>query len=176
MLVYLVLDRRPYTPFDAHYLPARHLLPSRVSEPTAYRDDPRDPPDRTALCVEIPCWPGDDVWNAPDGALARRAADDLVRAGLPDPRPVEVHVERLPSVYPVLTPAALGALSRAERALSLSRHVTVLGRQGLQTPDNTHHVLQMGIAAARCVGDDGTFDHDAWQHARASFRSFTVPD
>jgi protoporphyrinogen oxidase len=175
-LVYLVLDRRPYTPFDAHYLPARHLLPSRVSEPLAYRDDPADPTDRTVLCVEVPCWPGDDVWSAPDDALARRVTDDLVRAGLPDPRPVGVHVERLPSVYPVVTPASLGALSRAERALTLSRRVTVLGRQGLQTPDNTHHVLQMGIAAARCVGDDGTFDHAVWAEARASFRDFTVPD
>jgi len=176
VLVYLVLDRRPYTPFDAHYLPARHVLPSRVSEPTAYRDDPADPADRTVLCAEIPCWPGDDVWQADAAALARRVADDLVRCGLPDPRPVSVHVERLPSVYPVLTPAAVGAQALAERALSRSARVTVLGRQGFQTPDNTHHVLQMGFEAARCVRDDGTFDHAGWAAAREGFRAFTVPD
>jgi protoporphyrinogen oxidase len=176
VLVYLVLDRRPYTAFDAHYVPALHLLPSRVSEPTTYRDDPDDPADRTVLCAEVPCWPGDEVWQATPEALARRVGDDLVRAGLPDPRPVAVHVERLPSVYPVVTPAALGALSRAERALTLSSRVTVLGRQGLQTPDNTHHVLQMGIEAARCVRPDGTFDHAAWSAAREGFRSFVVPD
>jgi hypothetical protein len=87
-----------------------------------------------------------------------------------------VHVERLPSVYPVLTSQALASQARAERAMTLSRRVTVLGRQGLATPDNTHHVLQMGIEAARCVRSDGTVDADAWARARESFRAFVVED
>ena len=176
VLVYLVLDRRPYTTHDAHYLPDRHVLPTRVSEPTNYRDSADDPADRTVLCAEIPCWPGDDVWTATPEALAARVADDLVRSGLPDPRHVDVHIERLPSVYPVMTSQALGALARAERALTLSRRVTVLGRQGLATPDNTHHVLEMGVQSARCVRSDGTFDHEAWAAARDGFRAFVVAD
>jgi len=95
---------------------------------------------------------------------------------LPDPRHVDVHIERLPSVYPVMTSQALGALARAERALTLSRRVTVLGRQGLATPDNTHHVLEMGVQSARCVRSDGTFDHEAWAAARDGFRAFVVAD
>jgi protoporphyrinogen oxidase len=176
VLVYLVLPRRPYTPFDAHYLPERHVLPTRVSEPTNYRDNPDDPVDRTVLCAEVPCWEGDDIWTAPAEALGARVADDLVRSGLPDPRHVDVHVERLPSVYPVMTPASLAMLSRTERALTLSSRVTVLGRQGLHTPDNTHHVLQMGIEAARCVRPDGTLDQGAWGRAREGFRDFVVDD
>ena len=176
VLVYLVLDRRPYTTFDAHYLPDRHVLPTRVSEPTNYRDSADDPTDRTVLCAEIPCWPGDDVWTADAAALAERVADDLVRSGLPDPRPIDVHVERLPSVYPVMTPQSLGALARSERALSMSKRVTVLGRQGLATPDDSHHVLQMGVQAARCVRPDGSFDHAAWADARAGFRAYVVED
>jgi protoporphyrinogen oxidase len=176
VLVYLVLDRRPYTPYDAHYLPDLQVLPTRVSEPTNYRDNPDDPPDRTVLCAEIPCTVGDDVWQAPAEALAQRVADDLVRCDLPDPAPVEVHVERLPSVYPVMTPQALGAATRAERALTLSSRVTVLGRQGLFTMDNSHHVLEMGIAAARAVRSDGTYDRAAWNAARERFRTFVVED
>lgn len=176
VLVYLVLDRRPYTPFDAHYLPDRNVLPSRLSEPTNYRDSPDDPTDRTVLCAELPCWAGDEVWTASDAALGARVADDLVRSGLPDPRHVAVHVERLPSVYPVLTPQSLGALARAERALTMSGRVTVLGRQGLATPDNTHHVLEMGVQAARSVRPDGTFDHAAWAAAREGFRAYVVED
>lgn len=174
VLVYLVLDRRPYTSHDAHHLPDRQVLPTRVSEPTNYRDSPDDPTDRTVLCAEIPCWEGDDVWSATPDALAARVADDLVRSGLPDPRHVDVHVERLPSVHPVMTSASLGALARAERALTMSRRVTVLGRQGLSTPDNTHHVLEMGVQSARCVRPDGTFDHAAWADAREAFRTFVV--
>ncbi|HAS09131.1 MAG TPA: FAD-dependent oxidoreductase [Acidimicrobiaceae bacterium] len=176
VLVYLVLDRRPYTAFDAHYLPDRNVLLSRLSEPTNYRDSAEDPTDRTVLCAEIPCWQGDDVWSAGDDALGARVADDLVRSGLPDPRHVAVHVERLPSVYPVMTPQSLGALARAERALTMSTRVTVLGRQGLATPDNTHHVLEMGVRSARCVRPDGTFDHAAWAEAREGFRSYVVED
>ncbi len=176
VLVYLVLDRRPYTPFDAHYLPERHVLPTRLSEPTNYRDDPDDPLDRTVLCAEIPCWRDDDVWRASSADLGRRVADDLVRVGLPDPRPVEVHVERLPAVYPVMTPQTLADLDRAEQAMARSHRVTVLGRQGLFTPDNTHHVLQMGVQAAECVRDDGSFDHAAWAVAREGFRDYVVED
>ena len=125
VLVYLVLDRRPYTPFGVHHLPDRNVLLTRLSEPTNQRDSAADPTDRTVLCAEIPCWAGDEVWTASADALGVRVADDLVRSGLPDPRHVEVHVERLPSVLPVLTPQSLGALARAARALTMSARVTV---------------------------------------------------
>ncbi len=176
VLVYLVLDRRPYTPFDAHYLPERHVLPTRLSEPTNYRDRAADPRGRTVLCAEIPCWPGDEVHTAPADALATRVADDLVRCGLPDPRPVGVHVERLGSVYPVLTPEALAAQDELEARLATVARLTVLGRQGLATPDNTHHVLQMGLAAAGTVRPDGVVDAAAWREARDGFRAFVVED
>lgn len=176
VLVYLTLDRRPYTTFDAHYFPERAVLPSRLSEPMNYRDDPSDPLDRTVLCAEIPCWPGDAVWRATDADLALRVADDLVRSGLPDPAYVAVETIRLPSVYPVMTPEALATMDRAEGLLDRSARVTVLGRQGLFTPDNTHHVLEMGLRAARCVDDEGRFDRAAWRHARAAFRDFVVED
>ena len=176
VLVYLTLDRRPYTEFDAHYLPERGVLPTRVSEPTNYRTDPADPPDRTVLCAELPCWEGDDTWGATDADLGLRVADDLVRSGLPAPHVVAVHTVRLPSVYPVMTPEALAAVDRAEQALAASRRVTVLGRQGLFTPDNTHHVLDMGFAAASCVTDDGELDRARWDAERDRFRTFVVED
>lgn len=176
VLVYLTVDGRPYTDHDAHYLPEPTVLPTRVSEPANYRAAGTDPVDRTVLCAEIPCWPDDAVWRSSNVALGQRVVDDLVRSGLPDPRVRAVDVLRLPSVYPVMTPDAMAALDRAERALDVSRRVTVLGRQGLATPDNTHHMLQMGFAAAACVGADGAFDRAAWRSARDGFRDFVVED
>lgn len=176
VLVYLVLDRRPYTRFDAHVLPDRQVLLSRVSEPTNYRDSAEDPTDRTVLCAEIPCWAGDEIWTATPEALGARVADDLVRSGLPDPRHVAVHVERLPSVHPVPTSRSLAARARAERALTLSKRVTVLGRQGLATPDGTHHLLEAGVHAARCVRPDGTFDREAWAAVREGLPDYVVED
>lgn len=176
VLVYLTLDRRPYTEFDAHYLPERHLLATRISEPMNYRRNPSDPVDRTVLCAEVPCWLDDGTWRASDQDLGLRIADDLVRCGLPDPGVVGVDTVRLPSVYPVMTDDALRRLDRAEQAMSGSERVTVLGRQGLFTPDNTHHVIDMGLAAADSVSADGSFDHVGWQRRRAGFRQFVVED
>ena len=176
VLVYLTIDRRPYTPYDAHYLPERHVLPTRVSEPMNYRDRADDPRDRTVLCAEIPCWEGDSTWRASDVDLGLRVADDLVRSGLPAPRAVAVETRRLPSVYPVMTTEAIDALARTERALERVPRVTVLGRQGLFTPDNSDQVMEMGLRAARCVLDDGSLDQSAWRQARDDFRRFVVQD
>ena len=150
VLVYLVLDRRPYTTFDAHYLPDRH----RAADPGLGADEPpgqrrRTRPTARSCAPSSRAGEGDDVWTAPRRLRSRlRVADDLVRSGLPDPRPVEVHVERLASVHPVMTPQSLAALARAERALTLSRRVTVLGRPG------PRHVGQHAprAAAGRGVG------------------------
>jgi len=50
------------------------------------------------------------------------------------------------------------------------------GRQGLFTPDNTHHALAMGWAAAGALGPDGSFATDRWLAARDGFRGFVVED
>ena len=86
VLVYLTVAGRPYTPYDAHYLPERTVLPTRVSEPANYRTSAADPPDRTVLCAEIPCWRDDAVWRADNAQLgARRRRPHPLRA--PGPRP-----------------------------------------------------------------------------------------
>jgi len=160
LVVHLVPGGRLDLDGDVHHVPARNLLPARLSVAA--------PGDRPALRAEIPCWPGDETWSSPDGALARRVADDLVRMGLPDPSPVDVHVERLPSVEHAVTSRALAAVARAERALSLSRRVTVVGGDGLHPSDDLGHALRLGRSAAACVRADGTFDHQAWTSVRAS--------
>lgn len=179
VLVYLVLDRRPYTDFDAHYLPGPGIV-SRCSEPTRYRDDPDDPTDRTVLCAEVPCWAtGEDPrWTATDEELADRVVDELVGLGLPDPRPVvEVATVRLPRVYPVVRAGEERALAEvAGWARSLEPRVVTFGRQGLVVGDNTHHVLAMGRAAAACVGADGVWDALGWQRSLEAFAAHVVED
>ena len=67
-----------------------------------------------------------------------------------------VAVRRQARVYPVLRSAP----TARDTALAWSDTldgVTVLGRQGLHVADNLHHVLDMALAAAGCLGtgDDG---------------------
>jgi protoporphyrinogen oxidase len=175
VLLYLVLDRAQWTEYDAHYFPGPEVLASRLSEPRNYRDNPDDPRDRTVLCAEIPCWVGDDVWRSADPDLATRLSRELVGAGLPPARPVEVASRRLPHVYPVYRPGFADDLAALERWATTAGVVT-FGRQGLFTPDNTHHALAMGWAAADALRSDGTFDQARWRRARDGFMSFVVED
>ena len=177
LLVYLVLDRPQYTSFDAHYLPGLDARVSRLSEPKNYRDGD-DPADRTVLCAEIPCWRDDELWNSSNRRLGDIAAADLVSVGLPAPSPVAVEVRRLPSVYPVYETASADARATVRdwtRVLARDR-VVLLGRQGLSVPDNIHHVLAMGDAAAASVRGDGTLDVASWHRYLDGFSGHVVQD
>ena len=178
LLVYLVLDQPRWTEFDAHYLPDPRHPVARLSEPKNYRESVDDPPGTTVLCAEVACWEGDELWSASAAELGRTVAEALAAEGLPPVEPVDVEVVRLPRVYPLFEPGYAWKLARVEAWLAAAAgdRVVTLGRQGLFVPDNTHHVLAMGRAAAGCLREDGTLDSRAWAEARASFRAFVVED
>ena len=175
ILVYLVVDRSPYTPFDAHYLPGPETAISRLSEPRNYRDGD-DPAGVTVLCAEIPCWVGDDVWNADATDLGWRVAADLTACGLPAVDPVDVEVRRIPSVYPVYERATREARATVAEWLPTIDRVLSFGRQGLGVPDNLHHVLAMGRDAVAAIGPDGSIDQRRWAAALARFAAHVVED
>lgn len=175
-LVYLVVDRRQYSEYDAHYLPAVDVLMSRLSEPQNYRTDPGARQDHTVLCAEVPCSVGDATWNASDADLGARVREAVVRSGLPPVAVGPVVVRRLPKVYPALTPGYETDLDAVEAWVGSQSRIVGFGRQALFAPDNTHHVLAMGAAAADCLGPDGQFDEVAWAAHRAAFRANVVED
>ncbi|MEL6894214.1 MAG: FAD-dependent oxidoreductase, partial [Actinomycetota bacterium] len=175
VLVYLVFEGDPVTEFDAHYLPGPDEFATRVSEPRNYRDGP-DPDDVTVLCAEVPCIVGDDVWNAEADSLAEQVLDDLQRLGVTDRRHVSAEVARLPHVYPIIGPDDVEALDTAQRWAHDLPGVSVFGRQGLTVADNLHHVMDMGLAAASRLGEDGTWDDAAWRGDLQLFATHVVED
>ena len=176
VLVYLVVEGDRYTPFDAHYLPGAGSRVTRLSEPKNYRSNPRDPAGRTVLCAELPCWPSEAVWVRGDGELSGIVAGELDALGLPPIELIDVEVRRLRSVYPVYERATAPA-RRVIEAWARSLHrVVSLGRQGLGVPDNLHHVLAMGDAAAAALGAGGTFDRVAWSGDLDRFAAHVVED
>lgn len=178
VLAYLVLDRPRWTEFDAHYFPDLDVPLARLSEPKNYRDDPSDPRDVTVLCAEIPCTVGDEVWTATPDELGSRVAEALLRMGLPDATPTAVEVRRLPRVYPLYRPGFEWDLATVELWLDEQPRIATLGRQGLFVPDNTHHALAMGWAAADAARSDPSdpWDVEAWATAREHFRTHVVED
>jgi protoporphyrinogen oxidase len=175
VLVYLVLEGGRYTPFDAHYLPEPFTPVTRISEPANYRDGD-DPPDRTVLCAEIPCAPGDALFTAGDAALAALVTRALGRAGLPAPRVREVAVRRLPQAYPVYRRGFEEHLARLDAWAAAQPALLSFGRLGLFVHDNAHHALAMAWAAADALGPAGAFDGRAWAAARARFAEHVVED
>ncbi|HEX6257732.1 MAG TPA: FAD-dependent oxidoreductase [Euzebyales bacterium] len=175
LLIYLVLGRDRFTPYDAHYLPETWTPVTRLSEPRNYRDGP-DPPGRTVLCAELPCAPDDTWWSRSDEHLARVVADTCQQAGLERPEPVAVVVHRRRRAYPVATTDSIGRLARLEAWLATQPDLLTLGRQGLFAHDNTHHALAMAWAAADAVGSGGHLDREAWNRARERFRAHVVED
>ena len=177
VLAYLVVGRDRFTPFDAHYFPGPETVVSRLSEPKNYRDGD-DPPGRTVLCAEIPCWPGDELWQCSGDRIGELVAAELARAGLRIPELEELEVRRLPAVYPVYETATMGARAAVDswvRSL-VSARIVSLGRHGLGVLDNLHHVLVMGEAAAQALGPDGAVDPVAWDQSLDGFASHVVED
>jgi protoporphyrinogen oxidase len=175
ILVYLVVERDRWTPFDAHYLPSLATPVSRVSEPKGYRDGD-DPVGRTVLCAELPASPGDEHWAADDDALARRVVADLTAVGLPPVEPSAVVVRRLPAAYPVYDLGWDHALGAVERWIECRPGITSFGRHGLHAHDNTHHALASARALVDCLRPDGTIDPVRWRAARATFATHVVED
>ena len=175
LLVYVVIERPRYTPFDAHYLPGGTTPVTRVSEPKNYRDGD-DPPHTTVLCAEIPCDPGDALWASGDAELGAVVADGLVEAGLPRPPIAEVEVVRLRHAYPILRTGFEARLARLDAWAAAQPSLLTLGRQGLFVHDNAHHALAMAWAAVDCLRPDGGFDADGWAAARRRFATHVVED
>ncbi len=115
-LVYLVVPRPRYTPFDAHYLPGGATPVTRVSEPRNYRDG--DEPDGLHGAVRrdpVLGRRGRSSRRRPR-TLGRVAVTGLAEAGLPRPEVAAVEAARLRHAYPVLRAGVERPPGRARRA------------------------------------------------------------
>lgn len=176
VLVYVVhRGPRPWSRYDAHYLPDPATPITRISEPANYRDSADDPADRTVLCCEIPCDAGDERWTADDAGLADLVVDTAARLGLPPVRVGGVHVRRLRVVYPVYELGYAEHLRGLDAWAAELPNVTTFGRLGLFVHDNTHHALAMAYAAADALRG-GRWDAGAWSAARDRFAEHVVED
>ena len=174
VLVYLVLPVERFTSFDAHYVPGAEARFARVSEPKNYRDGP-DPQDRSVLCAEIPCAVGDDMWNASDHELAQVVVAGIAALGLPAARFGEVATRRIARAYPVYSLGFEHDFATVDDALTAMPRLLTFGRQGLFAHDNTHHAMNMAVAAAGAVTDEG-LDSSRWSAARSEFAAHVVED
>ena len=175
VLLYLVHSGRPWTSFDAHYLPGPGTPITRISEPANYRDSAADPAGRTVLCCELPCAAGDTWWTASETDLVDVAARTFAEHGLPPLRLEGVDVRRLRHVYPVYATGYAEHLTRLDTWADALPRVTTFGRLGLFAHDNTHHAIAMAYDAVDALRDC-VVDPRAWSAARRRFADHVVED
>jgi protoporphyrinogen oxidase len=174
VLVYLVLPGRRYTPFDAHYFPGAGIPVSRLSEPRNYSHAGM-PPDRTGLCVELPCEVGGREWSMTDDEAAASVISCLSGSPLPPVHPIRHWTVRLQSAYPVYARGFEAGLALVSDWIRSMPGLVAIGRQGLFAHDNLHHAVETGFGAASCLGPDG-WDSARWDSLLEGFSRHCVSD
>ncbi|MCK6448003.1 MAG: FAD-dependent oxidoreductase [Planctomycetes bacterium] len=151
VFVYLEVAKPSVVPDHWVYLPSNELTIHRISEFKNFSDSAA-PGDRTVICCEITCRPGDERWQLGLAEAARIAEADLVSIGLLAPGEARgLDLAKLEYAYPVYDlgyKQNLMALKPAYKELT-NFHTT--GRQGLYRYNNMDHSIAMGRKVARTV-------------------------
>ncbi len=176
-MIFCILEVKSsqYTPYDAHYFPGADICFSRLSEPENYSMAEK-PASRTGLCFEIPCSDEDDIWRLGNDDILDMVLNDLRKTDLPKPEIAEFTIRRKKNVYPVYDHDFSSRLEIIEKLLGSLTQTISLGRQGLFVHDNTHHTIEMGIAAADCLSSELHWDKKKWADYRELFDSHVVVD
>jgi protoporphyrinogen oxidase len=121
---------------------------SRVSAPAAFTPS-MAPQGKSGLCVEVTCRQGDARWQDPEQLVPQIVAD-LVRTGtIARSADVErVHIEPVPSTYPIYTLDYLQQLTANFATLSRYRNLLLAGRSARFWYNNMDHSIGQGLTMA----------------------------
>jgi len=176
ILIYLVLEEKQFTEYDAHYFPEESIPISRLSEPKNYSGT-ATPADCTVLCAELPANPDSPEWGMSDEELGKAMCAWLGQTGLPvRSRVRKVVTRRLRQAYPTYRAGYEEHFTAIDNWIGKLQGLLTFGRQGLFAHDNTHHALFMANAAVDCLGTNGKFDWKKWREYRKIFETHVVED
>lgn len=133
------------------YLSDPDMIGTRLQEPRR-RSPEMAPPGMTSLMVEIPCNPGEPLWEEETGSLFVRIRTDLRRLGIdPNKATGEVFSARAAHAYPLME---MGYEKEREKAIAHLHPLTNLvqcGRQATFRYIFTDTAMEMGQMAARML-------------------------
>ncbi|MBI3817706.1 MAG: FAD-dependent oxidoreductase [Planctomycetes bacterium] len=149
VFVYLEVARPMVTADHWVYLPEKHLKVHRISEFKNFSEE-TGPKERTMVCAEITCVPGDETWNMTLEEASKIAVRDLETVGLLKPGEAKGrYLTRVRYAYPVYDLTYKENLQKLLRFVKPFENLDTTGRQGLYRYNNMDHSIAMGRKLAR---------------------------
>jgi protoporphyrinogen oxidase len=145
IIVVLFLDRERVSENASIYISDPNIPITRIYEPKN-RSMAMAPQGKTSLCAEIPCDPGDTMWNNGEGdlvSLARSILMDLklVREG----ELIGSTIHRMENAYPVLDLKSEVAVTGLYDYLGKFQNLRLSGRNGMFLYTHMHDMLRFGM-------------------------------
>lgn len=161
LVVALVLDGEDLFPDNWIYVHEPSVQVGRIQN---YRSwSPWMVPDPTKACVglEYFCFQGDELWNADDEALVRRATAELDQLGLATPDKVERgFVTRVPFAYPMYDEHYAERVAELRGWLAGIENLQQVGRNGMHRYNNCDHSMLTAMRAVENIMEGA--GHDLW--------------
>jgi len=176
-LVYLELDATIGSVAETYYFPEGRFVFGRISRPQLFSPHMGPTAAAGALCLEVPCSVGDDLWSMTDDEIAERFRPDLEAFAFIEGRHdiLRAFSHRLPRVYPIYDLGWHARLEAVCRWLRQFDRFFLVGRGGLFNHNNMDHTMQGGLQAGEVIAAGGRADDD-WYDLIDRYRAFRVRD
>lgn len=145
ILVVLFIDKERVSNNASIYFPDSQIPFTRIYEPKN-RSAVMAPVGKTSLCIEVPCSPGDELWNGSDDALKSMVRTHLVALGIiREEEIIEDLVYRMRHAYPVLKLGVEEKIHSIYDYLEGFKNLKLSGRSGKFLYTHVHDMLRFGM-------------------------------
>lgn len=148
----LLIDEDLITHNDALYVPEPKYFFFRIEQFKLWSKQ-MSPKDKTSLSLEISCFEGDEVWQMSDKDLYEKCVEGLKEMRLikDESKILDYFTVREGIVYPVFDIGYKEKIAIVRDYLNNLSNLIFYGRQGNFQYIHMHHVIDMGIRAAKLI-------------------------
>lgn len=149
IFVYLLIDKEQVSNDHWLYFPDEDIIFNRSVEFTTWSKR-MSPEGKTALCLDITCFEGDETWEKTNQSLVQESIDSSVRVGLIEEGEVEDSlVIRVKNAYPFYDLDYKNKIREVVKFIEEKRFVHCLGRTGIFRYNNSDGSIEMGMELAK---------------------------
>lgn len=154
IFIYLLLDKEQVSKDHWLYFPDKEIIFNRSVEFKSWSSE-MAPAGKTALCLDITCFEGDETWGLTNDELKRQTIDGAIKAGLIKESDIfDSLVVRIKDAYPFYDLDYKRKLINIVQSCEASGDLFCLGRSGLFQYNNSDGSIEMGMELANILCAD----------------------